>query len=468
LLLIANRASVACLGLSNESLRIVPLAASILALALWACLALQVFQPYTAVFSTALLAISPMAVHWGRAVRHFNVDLLCALLILAVAFQYAASPGVRQFALLVATAAVCVLLSYSSVIFLPSIAVLLLFTPGEGRKRLVRIAVFGLVAGSVTLVTYVLFSGAGRDPEMLAYWAAYLPSGSLLSQAMFHWVALATLTKEYLLPVRWWTAPFGIPSVLVCLILVGGLAACWRMSFRRGPIQGATLILTAGPLAVTMGLASTGFYPFGSNRTNLFLLPCFCLILGCAADAVLAGLGRYPGLGRSRGAGPLAMATVGVLVFAIGWKDFRQPRPVPLEDGRSLVSSLRSKVAAGDVVYIHASAKFQSDLYFAMARWRPGNVVEGHTGWPCCNAKVDYRKANHDEAFLAADFDAALRTARGRRIWFVYSILPGVLQTAGHDEAATHRGILEARSCFVTEESRFGGLLLRSADCGGS
>src|SRR5476651_2330731 len=83
------KACVALFGPSDLALRIVPLVGGLAGLALFALLSRRVLPGWTAVFATALFALSPLLIGYSAEVKQYSTDVAITILVTLAALNVA-------------------------------------------------------------------------------------------------------------------------------------------------------------------------------------------------------------------------------------------------------------------------------------------------------------------------------------------------------------------------------------------
>jgi hypothetical protein len=291
------------------------------------------------------------------------------------------------------------------------------------------------------------------------FWQDNFPASlSPLVCLRFFATGLASLGCDFLLPSRLESLARNpaVQLIVFAPIIVGLLASL------RKPVL---LTFSAVPIATAIGLALVKRYPFGNARTSLYLAPCFILLFARGLEAIWERFPKAVLAGWKPATAWLLAGMLAVLVLYSGLKDFRKPAVPPMEDGFAAVQSLRQSVSANDLIYVHASARFQTRLYLKMIGWEPAHIVYGNTGWPCCSLGVDFQKANHDASFFQQDFRRVLAESSSGKTWFIYSTLRGPQKFVGRNEANLQRELLNAMACRQEDDRTFAALTVRSFAC---
>jgi 4-amino-4-deoxy-L-arabinose transferase-like glycosyltransferase len=406
LFLILVRMAVHAFGLSNLSLRIVPLLFGILAVANMAAVARKALSLPFAMLVCAVLVFSPAAVEYSRTLKQYSAELAASTTILLAAVRYFESPARARYFWLLAAVCVALPLAYPVAFFLPGLVLAVYFTPAGGSPP-ARAAILAAAAGAIVLAEYFYLALPNISPVLREFWAN--DADSRVS--------------------RW-----ALTSVLSGAVLLGARPAF--ALFRSEPEysrHSRTQIVCIIPCIL---FAISGFlkwYPV-SHRTRLFLLPCFLLVLGINSEWLLRrGIAR-----RS-----MDFALVGLICLIAGLgirREFRGDRQLPEEDVEAAVLFLRGHVAPSDLLAVHASCREGFKLYAAMYTWKPPHVIFGDTGGPCCSREQPALDAQ-------MDLDAKVPHDLPGRVWLFYTTRAKHWSYAGLDESKVWNQYFAKRGC---------------------
>lgn len=340
--LAAEKAAVTVLGDSEYALRLVPLLASIAALALFVHVAGRLLPPLAAVLAVALFATNPELLYYSSEVKPYSSDVAVGLLLLALGL-HAAEAGerpLRRLAPLAVAAPIAVWFSFPSVFVLGAVAVpLLLRAVREGdRRQLAAVtAVFGAAAVSFAAVYAVASTNVSRTADALFPSATPHGLGRLSELAHDSWSLIVN--------------PGGFDdgtNALAALLLVIGVLALRR----RLP----WLALLGLPLVLAAAADLLGRYPLGS-RFSLFLVPSL-LLLVAAGVAAAVGSSRRPFVA----AGVLAFFVAAPLLGRAAADVVSPPRS---EDVRPLLAHLARNWEPGDALYVYRNSQYALRYYGA-------------------------------------------------------------------------------------------------------
>lgn len=401
--LLLVRGAIRIFGLSNASLRIVPLALTLMAVAALIAVGARLLPAAFAVLAGALMAFHPTVIEYSHTLKQYTGEMAMSALILLVAILYLQDPSRRRFIWLTLAFALALPLDYAAVFLLPGIA--LAVYPNGGMRRAAALL---LSSGAMLALLYVFFIRPNLAPVLRAFWtqnAQGLTPG-LLAALLFSIAAIAF--------VRSWTIAI---VLLPCLLLAAANALHW--------------------------------YP-NSARTRLFVLPCFFLGVMIAAEKLL---------GRRR------LVTAGAWIVALlfvgnaAWKQVHAHRDRPVEDFAGAVAYLREHVMPADLVLVHASVKEGFKLYERMGGWNRPPAIFGDTGYPCC------RRAPQTTTNPAADLDRKIPAAFHGRIWLFYSTRPSHWAYVGSDEGQLWIRYVQAKGCAPVRYLTWPNLAVAEVNC---
>ncbi len=386
LFLLMVRGVVETFGLSNLSLRMVPLALSLAAAAALLAAASRLASPAFAVLAGGLLAFHPTAIEYSHTLKQYSGEMAASAVILWLTVLYLQEPSRRRFYWLLAAFALALPLAYSTAFLLPGAAIAV--STNGGIRRSIALV---LTSGAVLSILYLYFIRPNLSPRLRVFWiqnAQGLTPGLLI--ALLFCIAVLAI-------VRSWTI---FIALLPCLLLAAANALEW--------------------------------YP-NSPRTRLFVLPGFFLAATIAADKLL---------GRRRAGVTAAWITTVVFIAAALWNQVEERRNRPEEDLAGAVRYLRRNVKPSDRILVHASVKEGFKLYTRMQGWDHPPAIYGETGYPCCRpVAATIRRTVLDDIHdkMPRGFDG--------RIWVFYSTRPAQWDYIGVDEGQFWRRYLVENGC---------------------
>ncbi len=274
------------LGMSEWSLRLLPLLAAVGSVLLFRRFALVTLDVRAALMAVGIFAASYYPVRHGTELKPYAFDLLVSLILLSLAWWVYQRPQAAARWLLLAAAGVSgVWMSYPAAFVAAGIGLLLTYI--LGRKRSGRIAVlwiaYGLSLGGSFLAVFLTCAG----PQADATWAP----GSPVTKEVWG-LGFPPITEPWRLPL-WLLAnhtgnmmayPLGGKnggSTLTFLLACTGAAMLWRRNR-------VLLLLLLGPLLFTFMAAALHRYPYGSSaRLCQHFAPSICLLAGLGLATVL-------------------------------------------------------------------------------------------------------------------------------------------------------------------------------------
>ncbi len=183
LFLLLVRGAVRAVGVSNTSLRLVPLALGMLAAVCMLLLARRVLSPAFAVLACALVALHPTAIEFSHSLKQYAGELAGTTVLLLATILYLQRPDRRRFLGLLAAVALTLPLAYPMVFLIPGILLAVYFTGTSGRT-----ALLACTAGGIFLVLYGVFIRPNSSPALREFFKTAADSGfstGLAAAALF-------------------------------------------------------------------------------------------------------------------------------------------------------------------------------------------------------------------------------------------------------------------------------------------
>jgi hypothetical protein len=337
-------------GLSELSLRFVPLVASIGALLLMYPVAVRFLSPSGALWATAFLAFAPMQVYYANELKQYSLELLVTLALTLAALRWSEAPTPPRRRWLSALVLLSPWASAPSVFIVLPLLVSLLLTPSSRRRDSAVIAGLGTGWLASSVFAYVvLYQAASRNSYLKHFWdPAFLRPGQF---AFFHTTALSLREMFWGLfaghPLTAFLTRFeqvmtSIGAALFALLVLLGILVVTRAG--KWPV----VAVLVGPLAGLLAASVLEIYPF-ALRLLLFAAPSLYIL---AVTGLESGLARVSA--RRRRLATRAAAGLTLLV----------PVYLSLEDAVSgnYVQQIRSLVAeyqrmgAPEPIYVYAGS----------------------------------------------------------------------------------------------------------------
>lgn len=422
LFLLLVRNTVCVVGLSNASLRGVPLAMGMLAAISMLLAARRVLSPAFAALACALLALHPAAIEYSHTLKQYSGELAASAVLLLATILYLQQPGRARFAGLVAATLLTLPLAYPMVFLLPGVALAVFFTSGRAR-----FLVLDGVAGGMALLLYVVFIRPNFSPALHEFFKTVADSGFSAGLAaaglfcIFAAVRIILALRKTNPGWREWTQ-------LVCLL----------------------------PCVLFAVSAALGWYP-SSHRTRLFLLPCFMLLLVMTAEELLAHLKFRTDLA-------VLCLTLAIPCWAIQ-KEVAEHRNLPEEDIAGAVRFLQRNVGPGDLVLVHPSVREGFLLYARMFGWKAPPAIFTNTGWPCCQRGRDPKPGGSTERAIMEDLEGRVPRGFSSRAWLYYTTRPTQWTYVGMKEQDAWKKYFWERGCLAGPYFAFENQAISPMDC---
>jgi hypothetical protein len=276
LFLMAERIIFLICGDSLWAFRLLPLAASCVALVLVALLAQRTLPRTAAVWAIALFATSDRLLYHAIEAKPYSLDVLIAA---TIAYGYARSwhwPLWRQCLAALPLLPVVLWLSFSACFVVGGWFICQLPALLRSRSRFDWLAALTLAA-AVTTSFAVLVLGpahAQRDASMESCWTSGFPDWQR-PWLVPAWFVRSTLDifSYCISPQGWALAGF----------IAAGAWRLWRPTADDGPaeppLRRNLLVLFVAPLALALVAALLGKYPYCGLRVLAFMTPAICVLV---------------------------------------------------------------------------------------------------------------------------------------------------------------------------------------------
>jgi len=279
LFLWAQKALFLTLGAGDLAVRLLPTLASAAALLLFARLAVRALPPLDAVIATGFLAASYYATRYGSEMKPYSLDLLAAVLLLALTLRVVEEPGDRRAGLLLVALTPLLIGSSYPALFVAVSAALLLSFRALRQRRLAPVAAGELLATGGAFFLFFVLATRGQErvtgPHMRDWWVDAFPPGQPWKLLLWLLDVHTGNLTAYPVGGRYYGS-----SATFLLMLIGA-AVLWRRSRRL-------MALLSLPFALTLAAAALRRYPYGySARVAQHLAPSICLLAGSGAAALL-------------------------------------------------------------------------------------------------------------------------------------------------------------------------------------
>lgn len=350
LFLWAEEAATRIGGLGEQSLRVVPLVCGLILLPVAWAAARRLLEPWAAVCTVLLLAVSPLLVWHSNEVKPYIGDALASAAMLVVALRTLEAPAdARRWGWLAGGGAVALLGSIPAVFGLAGVALALGLEPLVRRDRRVlrRAIATGALWGATFIAVYAAFyRPVAQSGHMQRYWdSGFLRIDASLPQAI--WDGASRLLAAAFFPYIKGTALDIVSGIGIVLLGIGAVHTARRLGLSR-----AALLVT--PLLVALAASLLRRYPL-EPRLFVFAVPFLALLL-------LEGISAFdvPRLPALRLVG--AAALFGFSLLSAGWRLVKAP--VYREEARTVIQAYRRLERNEPVVVIGDGAK--SWVYYTL------------------------------------------------------------------------------------------------------
>ena len=292
-------------GAGEHALRFLPMVASVVALIAFSRFARRTLEPRTALFATAMAALSPLLITYAGEVKSYAFDWLFAVLLMNATLNLAENRTPRAWIQWSVTAALAALLSTPAPFIVAGCAFSLLAVPAIRKTAREWLRLAAAVAPAAILFVVQVFTTYSDDytrKAMGAYWAGQLLDPQLPDVAF----QAARLARAFAMEVL-----FGdrvvelLPSRSMTLILL--IVAIGVCVLARRSVLLMLMVVTPTVLAALASVLQA--WPL-TPRLLLFAAPLIFVALAAGIEALTRLL-------PSR-AGDLAFAGVAMLFVVAG------------------------------------------------------------------------------------------------------------------------------------------------------
>jgi hypothetical protein len=382
------------LGMSEAALRLVPLAASVLALLILWRVARRFLDGVALASVLLVAATSPALIWYAGNVKQYSSDVAFSLLLVWLGLRYLEEPEDLSRALAAGgIGIIAVLSSHAAVLTAFVIGLVLVLDHLRAREtvpiRPLSVMVGAWAAGSgVAAWAALSFSSPSVREHMRGFWSDGLApwDNGVIAVALWIPERLYNTLAHFLVFLD---EPFGILAAPLAGLALLGLPVLWRMHRTRGavllaPVMGALLGGLSGLLPIDHRLAVHA----GASIVVASLI-------GWSAWAAMES--RWLKVGAVV-AGIIAVMPMPLIVLLQSQPPFRAP------DTRAVLESLAPRLAAEDAVYAYCYAAPAAEYY------GPAAGINGFQSLDCPAS----------EQHLASRI-AAIPSGR---VWFLYTDTP--------------------------------------------
>lgn len=341
LFLYLEKAITLVLGEGLLALRLLPLAASCLALLLVTWSARQILTAAAVPWAVLLFAVSDNLLWHACEAKPYAVDVLCAAGLIALFVATRGWPLLWQVLFFTCASPFVIWVSYPGCFLCGGLAVALLPRVWPEKRCWPAFLVLLLVIGGSFLLLLLGPAHAQRCGMMEQCWVRQFPDYSR------PWMVLPWIFFSTLEVLRYCVVPNG--QMLAGVSLVGTIRL-WQQE-RRDLV--ALLTVPTG-LALLASLIHA--YPYGGVRVIVYSAPAVALLVGAGVPIILKWLGTWGRLA------PLACLTmVGILLVPAGQSAYRVIKPWKRADTGGAAAYVLAHRQADELV---SGNHWEYDYYF--------------------------------------------------------------------------------------------------------
>lgn len=274
-------------GMSEWSMRFLPMLAGVAAMVLFAGWSRLLASDLAAVIATGILAVGNYLVRYAVELKPYGFDFFSAMLLLLPATMFLLRRQTRWLLCLIALTPAALALSYPAIFVAGGVGVALALAVRRMSPSQIALgAGLGLVMiGSFWFLNWRVAAGQYQSTRsaMFDYWQGAFPPANPLR--LIWWLILIHTGNMF-------EYPFGGAngaSTGSFLVFVVGLMAWWRL--RRWDLR----CLMLAPFALNFAAAAMRRYPYGqSARVAQSLAPAIILLIGVGAATLIEWLTSDP------------------------------------------------------------------------------------------------------------------------------------------------------------------------------
>lgn len=384
-----EKVAVILFGINEYALRLWPLVAGLLALALFPLVARRCCGFRATLAAVVFFTVSDRMIYYSSEVKPYSLDVAFTLAIFLLVLSIK-QDGFTKFKMLVLSAVgvVAVWLSYTALFTLPIAAIVtgLLIYERKGRE------IFGwFIAVCIAWLVSIA----------LCYWLSLPQFAVIPYQVSVSQFALAPFPFSSLIDFAWYfkilpalmenPGGFAFRGLALFAALIGVMSMLREKKFK-------TLILLLGPVFFAFAASGLNRYPI-HGRFMLFAVPSALILVAEGIDTFMRDPGRLVKTG--------GVVLICLLILSPLWvslKSFYRPRSGPCgpAETRSVIEYLNVRREPEDVIYAHHGAKLASKYYLY---GRDISIIEGIPSWESSREYID-----------------KIENLRGeRRVWFLFA-----------------------------------------------
>ncbi len=368
LFLWAERAVVDWLGVSEYSLRLVPLVFGVLSIGLFYVAARSLIGRRPSLLALALFSTSGTLIYYASETKQYASDVAVTLsLIIVIYWALRQSLNFSKGLVLALLGIISIWLSHPAAFFLASGMLLLLWTTMRGRnyKGIFHLLAIGLAWGASFVINYLVSLRHIADNSVLQnFWETSFAPFPPQSGADIVWYGRKGLA--------FFVHPGGFElPVLIAILSMVGFVGLWKASKKL------ILFILWLPLVFAWAASVLGKYPL-VGRFMLFLVPSAILTIS---------FGVFMLLQYTRRSSQWIAGVVAVFVFFQSTNLLAGSFPQYREEIKPVLSYIEEHFLQGDQVYVYWAAKpaflfyandrFDSNYLFGLKSFRdPSAYIE--------------------------------------------------------------------------------------------
>jgi len=279
------------LGTSEWLLRALPMLASVSALILMYHFVKKTLTTDQALIAVSLLAVSYYTVRYGAEFKPYSIDLLMALVVLFIGYQFHQSPNNNLHKILFISVLPTATFISFPVVFVVGSVMLALFVDCMAHKDYRRLAIVTITGGLVLMLfwahyVYFIHIHSAANASLKVYWKDAFPPADIAGFVLWFTEQSSGRILAY---------PHGggnYKSLLTTVLVLTGINVLWHQK------REFLLMILVLPFLLTVLAAIFHAYPYGiSGRIAQHLAPSICIL---AAVGLTFIFGKVTNLGSKQ------------------------------------------------------------------------------------------------------------------------------------------------------------------------
>lgn len=346
--LIISKLSTLLFGISEYSLRLLPLSTSLLSLVLVYVLVKKILGRKEALWALGIFALAEPMIYYAAEVKPYSCDLLISLILFIVSTEVLSREVNKAAIWTLSLLGICAIwLSNASLLILPTITLLLFYKIQRSKDKNLKITFFLCTALLFTHFLIIYTNSISKMLENKDLINISLPV--FIPRPIFTSSSFAWLLNRFI-GIFEHCLGLGFGAILLAISIIG----CFRF-FRKNRMLGSLFGLPIVSFLIANALQK---YPF-HYRTSFFLTPCVTIFLVCGVTFIFGKIKHQ-------------YLVVKILIFALLLGSSLSSSIPPFLrshnkfDTRPLLQYLKTQRQKGDALIYNNSAQYAYGFYHGL------------------------------------------------------------------------------------------------------